>query len=144
VYLLSCSDSTYYSGHMDNLEKRLGEHRAGFGADYTARRRPVQLVWCEVLPTRDEAFAFERRIKGWSRAKKEALIGRDWDRVRQLAWSTERQERHARPERRLAEPKSKGAEVEQRPSTTLRFAQDERNSDPPTAPPLPPAGGELI
>ena len=63
VYLLRCSDGTYYAGHTDNLEKRLTEHQAGFGADYTMRRRPVELVWCEYLPSRDEAFAFERRIK---------------------------------------------------------------------------------
>ncbi len=46
---------------------------------YTAGRRPVKLVWSECFPTRDEAFAAERRIKGWSRAKKEALIAGDWE-----------------------------------------------------------------
>jgi putative endonuclease len=67
------------------MEGRLWQHQQGFGADWTRRGRPVELVWCEAAPTRDEAFAFERRIKGWSRAKKEALIAGAWDRVGWLA-----------------------------------------------------------
>ena len=85
VYLLRCSDGSYYAGHSDDLEARLWQHQRGLGADWTRRRRPVELVWCEAVPTRDEAFAFERRIKGWSRAKKEALIAGDWDRLGWLA-----------------------------------------------------------
>jgi putative endonuclease len=61
----------------DNLERRLWQHQQGLGSDWTWRRGPVELVRCEAAPTRDEAFAFERRIKGWSRAKKEALIAGD-------------------------------------------------------------------
>ena len=52
---------------------------------YTSGRNPVELVWTEEFPTRDEAFAAERRIKGWRRAKKEALIAGDWDKLRVLA-----------------------------------------------------------
>jgi predicted GIY-YIG superfamily endonuclease len=85
VYLLRCSDGSYYAGHTENLEGRLWQHQEGLGSDWTRRRRPVELVCCEALPTRDEAFAFERRIKGWTRAKKEALIAGDWDRVGWLA-----------------------------------------------------------
>ena len=85
VYLLRCSDGSYYAGHTDNLEGRLWQHREGIGCDWTSRRTPVDLVWCDSAPTRDEAFAFERRIKGWTRAKKEALIASDWDRVSWLA-----------------------------------------------------------
>ena len=55
------------------------------GSDYTARRQPVTFAWCEDFPSRLEAIEAERRIKGWSRAKKEALIAGDWDRVSQLA-----------------------------------------------------------
>jgi len=69
VYLLRCSDGSFYAGHTDNMEARLWQHQQGVGADWTRRRRPVELVWCEAVPTRDE-FAFERRIKGWSRAKR--------------------------------------------------------------------------
>ena len=78
VYILRCRDGSFYTGHTDDLQKRLWEHEQGFGADWTKRRRPVELVWCEDAPTRDEAFAFERRVKNWSRAKKEALIANDW------------------------------------------------------------------
>src|SRR4051794_16138955 len=85
VHLLRCSDGSYYAGHSDNLEGRLWQHQQGIGCDWTRRRRPVELVWCEAVPTREEALAFERRIKGWTRAKKEALIAGDWDRIGWLA-----------------------------------------------------------
>jgi predicted GIY-YIG superfamily endonuclease len=85
VYLLRCNDGSYYAGHTDNLEARLWQHQQGICCDWTSRRRPVELVWCEAVPTRDEALAFERRIKGWTRAKKEALIAGDWDRINWLA-----------------------------------------------------------
>ena len=94
VYMLRCRDGSYYVGHSDNLEGRLWQHNEGIGCDWTMRRRPVELVWCAVLPTRDDAFAFERRIKGWSRAKKEALIAGDWNEISRLARS---------PKDRLAE-----------------------------------------
>lgn len=85
AYLLRCADGSYYAGHTDDLDLRIAQHNAGTLGDYTARRRPVTLVWSDSFPTRDEAFAAERRIKGWSRAKKEALIAGDWDRIRELA-----------------------------------------------------------
>ena len=85
VYLLRCADGSYYAGHTDNLEGRLWQHQQGICCDWTRRRRPVELVWCEAAPTRYEALAFERRIKGWTRAKKEALIASDWDRISWLA-----------------------------------------------------------
>ncbi|MFM5906810.1 MAG: GIY-YIG nuclease family protein [Novosphingobium sp.] len=85
TYLLRCSDGSYYAGHTDNLEQRVAQHQAGTFAGYTATRRPVDLVWSEWFQTRDDAFLAERRIKGWSRAKKEALIAGDWQRIRSLA-----------------------------------------------------------
>jgi len=85
AYLLRCSDGSYYAGHSDALEHRIGQHRIGRGSDYTARRQPITFLWCQEFPTRLEALETERRIKGWSRAKKEALIAGDWDRVSQLA-----------------------------------------------------------
>jgi putative endonuclease len=89
AYLLRCSDGSYYAGHTDQIEVRIAQHNAGLLAGYTSRRRPVTLVWCEVFPTRDDAFAFERRIKGWSRGKKEALIAGDWERISALARNRE-------------------------------------------------------
>ena len=85
VYILRCSDGSYYTGHTDNLEFRVAQHQAGEGCDWTRRRRPVDLVWCEVMPTRLEALEAEQRIKPWSRAKKGALIARDWERVSHFA-----------------------------------------------------------
>jgi predicted GIY-YIG superfamily endonuclease len=85
TYLLRCNDASYYAGHTDDLDARMTAHHSGVLRGYTQSRRPLQLVWFDSFPTRDEAFRAERQIKGWSRAKKEALIGRDWERVRALA-----------------------------------------------------------
>ncbi len=85
IYMLKCSDGSYYVGHTDDLEKRIGEHEAGEIECYTRKRRPVELLYSSEFVTREEALSFERQIKGWSRAKKEALIRNDWDEVRKLA-----------------------------------------------------------
>ena len=85
AYLLRCNDGSYYAGHTDDLDVRFAQHQSGLMPGYTAPRLPVVLVWTEMFGTRDEAFAAERKIKGWSRAKKEALIAGDWERVRALA-----------------------------------------------------------
>ncbi len=86
VYMLRCADGSYYVGHTDDLERRITEHRHGLHADgYTGTRLPVRCVFVQELVTRDEAREAERRIKGWSRAKKEALIARDWNRIHELA-----------------------------------------------------------
>ena len=85
TYILRCSDSSYYVGHTDDIDYRMAQHEQGAIGGYTAKRRPVALLWPDQFPTRDEAFAAERRLKGWSRAKKEALIAGDWDRVSSLA-----------------------------------------------------------
>ncbi len=90
AYLLRCNDGSYYAGHTDNLDARVAQHAGGELASYTAARRPVHLVWSESFPTRDEAFAAERRIKGWSRAKKEALFAGNWDQLRALARNRQR------------------------------------------------------
>ena len=79
LYVLCCADGSYYVGSTTNLEVRLAEHSAGEGGDYTVRRLPVTLVYCEEFPTLHDAFVSERQIKGWTRAKKEALILRDYD-----------------------------------------------------------------
>ena len=73
VYVLGCSDGSLYVGHTDDLDARLSAHRSRRYAGYTARRLPIRLIFSEPFNTRDEAFAAERQIKGWSRAKKLAL-----------------------------------------------------------------------
>jgi tRNA/rRNA methyltransferase len=85
AYLLRCADGSYYAGHTDDLDSRVAQHQSGALPGYTRSRTPVQLVWSDRFPDRDSAFAAERQIKGWSRAKKEALIRGDWDAVRVLA-----------------------------------------------------------
>ncbi len=85
VYLLRCVDGSFYVGHTDNLEQRMEQHRSGELGGYTSTRRPVDLVYSEHFSTRDEAFAAEQQMKGWSRKKKEALIRGDWEEVKRLA-----------------------------------------------------------
>lgn len=75
VYLLECADESYYVGSTRNLDQRMDEHSRG-KIGYTHRRRPLKLVWCAELDLAD-AYAAERRLHGWSRAKKRALINGD-------------------------------------------------------------------
>ena len=86
VYILRCADGSYYTGMTENLERRLAQHQAGtFEDGYTASRRPVELLWSEAFATHDDAFRRERQIKGWSRAKKEALMRGDWEALVKLS-----------------------------------------------------------
>jgi tRNA/rRNA methyltransferase len=88
VYILRCSDGSYYVGHTDNIENRLAVHQAGSLPDsFTHDRRPVELVFCQDFQTRQEAFERERQVKGWSRTKKEALINGKWRRLEVLSRS---------------------------------------------------------
>ena len=86
LYILRCADGSYYTGTTRaELEKRVAEHQAGTLGGYTALRRPVELAFSEYFDTIADAIAAERKIKGWSRAKKEALMARDFQRIRELA-----------------------------------------------------------
>jgi tRNA/rRNA methyltransferase len=85
VYILRCSDGSYYVGHTEDVEKRLVEHQRGMLSAYTRKRRPVKLVFAEEFTERNDAFERERQLKGWSRAKKEALIKGNWVRLQVLA-----------------------------------------------------------
>jgi putative endonuclease len=77
MYILKCADSSYYIGSIANLENREKIHNQGKGATYTAKRRPVHLLYYEAFGTLDDAVRRERQVKKWSRAKKEALINND-------------------------------------------------------------------
>jgi predicted GIY-YIG superfamily endonuclease len=87
VYILRCSDDSYYTGHTDDLDRRVGAHEAGEIPGYTFTRRPVTLIFSQQSPSRLEALTAERQIKGWSRAKKEAMTRGDWTEVSALARS---------------------------------------------------------
>jgi putative endonuclease len=87
AYILRCADSSYYTGHTDNLERRIGQYQSGECAGYTVTRRPVELAWSQEFVTREETLAAEMQIKGWSRKKKEAMMRGDWREVSRLAQS---------------------------------------------------------
>jgi putative endonuclease len=81
VYVLNCADGSYYTGHTDNLEQRIGTHQSGAYPGYTATRLPVKLIWSQECETREEALSAEMQIKSWSRRKKEAMMRGDWKEV---------------------------------------------------------------
>ncbi|MDF0543097.1 GIY-YIG nuclease family protein [Sphingobium sp. H39-3-25] len=85
TYMLHCAGGAFYVGHTDDLERRLAQHEQDDLPGFTRDKRPVMLVWSETFSTRIEAMEMERRIKGWSRAKKMALIRGDWDAVSRLS-----------------------------------------------------------
>ena len=90
VYILRCADRSYYTGHTDNLEKRISGHQSGLYDCYTTGRLPVELVFSQECSTRIEALSDERQIKGWSRKKKEAMMRGDWVEVSRLAKGIDR------------------------------------------------------
>ena len=86
VYILKCDDGSYYVGSTrDTLKNRVDKHNAGFYGGYTARRRPVELVHSQSFTRIEDAIAAERQIKGWSRAKKEALMRGDFVTLKALS-----------------------------------------------------------
>ena len=86
VYILRCADGSYYVGKTQaTLDRRVAEHNSGLLGGYTARRRPVELIWHHDFDRFTDANAAERQIKGWSRAKKEALIAGDFELLKTLA-----------------------------------------------------------
>jgi putative endonuclease len=86
LYILLCADGKYYVGTTrKSLEERLGEHNAGLHRGFTAMRRPVTMVFAQHFENITDAIAAERQVKGWSRAKKEAMINGEWNRLSELA-----------------------------------------------------------
>ena len=86
VYILKCSDNTYYTGITSNLEKRLLNHNSGFYPNcYTFNKRPLDLVFYAEFTDINLAIEKEKQIKKWSKAKKEALIQGDYKDLVNLA-----------------------------------------------------------
>jgi putative endonuclease len=85
MYILECSDGTYYVGSTKDLEYRVSEHQSGKGAKYTSRRLPVKLVYSEEYERFVDAYTREKQIQNWSRAKREALINGNQEALPKLA-----------------------------------------------------------
>jgi putative endonuclease len=85
VYILECADKSYYTGTTKDLKARIAQHQNGTIEGYTSTRRPVKLVYAQEFPLFVDAIRAERQIKGWSRAKKEALIRGDFELLHSLA-----------------------------------------------------------
>ncbi len=81
VYILECSDGSYYTGVTNDLDERLCEHQMGLIKGYTKYRRPVKMVWTSDEMDIITAIENEKRIKGWRRKKKEALINGEFDKL---------------------------------------------------------------
>jgi putative endonuclease len=82
VYILECSDGTFYIGISSNMERRLYEHKSGLDKEaYSYSRRPIVLKWLQGFSDPKQAIAFEKQLKGWSRRKKLALMAEDWDKL---------------------------------------------------------------
>ena len=85
VYILKCSDGSYYTGVTNDLNRRLFEHQNGIIKGYTSNRLPVELVYSASFNNISDAIRFEKQIKGWSRRKKEALIAGDFNLLKKLS-----------------------------------------------------------
>jgi putative endonuclease len=94
VYIVECRDGSFYVGSTTDLDRRISEHNEGLGAAYTRHRRPVQLRWSAPYDRIDDAYAAEKRLQGWSRRKRQALIDGDTHLLSGLAsraWSARRE-----------------------------------------------------
>ena len=86
MYLLRCANGAYYTGSTAlDVEARVWQHNEGLGANFTRKHRPVELAYCEWWDRIDDAFVREKQVQGWSRAKKQALIDGEHDRLPELS-----------------------------------------------------------
>ncbi len=94
VYILKCSDGSFYVGITNDLERRTGEHEYGWNPTcYTHERRPVRLVYSSEFTNVNEAIAWEKRVKSWSRQKKIALIMGDFEKIHETVTNERRRRR---------------------------------------------------
>ncbi len=85
LYILLCSDGSYYTGVTNDITRRLEEHNHSDSCSYTSKRRPLTQVYCQEFNDIKQAIALEKQIKGWSRKKKQALINEEWERLKLLS-----------------------------------------------------------
>ncbi len=88
TYILECADGSYYVGSTRDLAHRLDQHATGHGSTYTSTRLPVRLAWAQEFASVREAWAAERKLHGWSRAKREAVIRGEWNLLPSLSRNT--------------------------------------------------------
>ena len=119
MYILECADGSYYTGSTWNLEKRLWEHQNGLGANYTKKRLPVKLVYCEPYDRVEDAYRREKQIQGWSRRKKQALIENNME---NLIEYSKNYTQYGRPEERLASPSTSSGDNISPPSEPANAA----------------------
>ncbi|RYM34134.1 GIY-YIG nuclease family protein [Brumimicrobium glaciale] len=81
MYILECSNGSYYTGSTKYLKFRIKQHQSGEGANHTSKYLPVKLVYFEEFDRIDHAFYREKQVQGWSRKKKEGLIYGDFDKL---------------------------------------------------------------
>ncbi|MBP0018791.1 MAG: GIY-YIG nuclease family protein [Cyanobacteria bacterium SBLK] len=85
MYILECSDGSFYTGSTTDLPRRLWQHQNGLGANHTKKRLPVKLVYAEHYDRVADAFYREKQVQGWSRKKKIALMNSEWNELHILA-----------------------------------------------------------
>ncbi|SHM16516.1 GIY-YIG nuclease family protein [Flavobacterium chilense] len=86
VYILKCSDNSYYTGFTNDITRRINEHNFGLNKEsYTYDKRPLELVFCTEFNDVNQAILFEKQIKGWSRKKKEVIINDKWEDLKKLS-----------------------------------------------------------
>ena len=89
VYIIECSDKSYYVGVTNNIERRIVEHNLGLDIkSYTYNKRPVILKFCEEFEDPVQAITLEKKLKGWNRKKKEALFKGNWEEIKKLTKTT--------------------------------------------------------
>ena len=99
VYIVKCSDNSYYTGITNDLDRRINEHNDGLNLEcYTYRRRPVTLLFYHEFGEVEQAILFEKQVKGWSRKKKEAIINNQWELLPELSMNKEKSLRQAQPD----------------------------------------------
>jgi len=94
MYILECSDHSFYVGSTTNLDRRLAEHQQGSGARYTKTRLPIKLVYIEEYPRIADAYSREKQVQGWSRAKRIALVEHQFGVLPELAKKKPRKTAH--------------------------------------------------
>ncbi len=85
VYIIKCADNSYYTGVTNDLARRFAEHQQGIGSKYTKSRHPLELVWVSEEMDIISAIENEKKVKGWRREKKEALINDEWGKLPELS-----------------------------------------------------------